>query len=84
MSKDLTKYIELMRSLPLAAGFLPSLEVLVEVGNIFVIGAEALKERLRGGGGGALTGVERGDLRPYVARREDAASVGVQAALLAL
>ena len=62
VSKDITKYIELLRSYPLAAAFQPSLEVLVEVGNIFVIGPEALKDRLRGGS--ALTGIDRADLRP--------------------
>jgi len=82
VSKDITKYIELLRTLPLAPSFLPSLEVLVEVGNIFVIGPEALKDRLRGGG--ALTGTDKADLRPYILRRDDAASVGVQSVLNAL
>ncbi|KAL9054962.1 MAG: hypothetical protein Q9162_003817 [Coniocarpon cinnabarinum] len=82
VSKDITKYIELLRSFPLAASFQPSLEILVEVGNIFVIGPEALKDRLRGGS--ALTGIDRADLRPYILRREDAGSVGVQSALNAL
>lgn len=82
VSKDITKYIELLRTFPLAPSFMPTLEVLVEVGNIFVIGPEALKDRLRGGS--ALTGVERADLRPYILRREDANSIGVQSALNAL
>lgn len=82
VSKDITKYIELLRSMPLAASFQPSLEVLVEIGNIFVIGPEALKDRLRGGS--ALTGIDKADLRPYIMRREDANSVGVQAVLNAL
>lgn len=82
VSKDITKYIELLRSFPLATSFQPSLEVLVEVGNIFVIGPEALKDRLRGGS--ALTGIDRADLRPYILKREDAGSLGVQAALSAL
>ena len=82
VSKDITKYIELLRSFPLATSFQPSLEILVEVGNIFVIGPEALKDRLRGGS--ALTGIDRADLRPYILRRDDAGSVGVQSALNAL
>lgn len=82
VSKDITKYIELLRSFPLASSFQPSLEILVEVGNIFVIGPEALKDRLRGGS--ALTGIDRADLRPYILRRDDAGSVGVQSALNAL
>ncbi|KAK4545762.1 hypothetical protein LTR36_002716 [Oleoguttula mirabilis] len=93
VSKDITKYIELLRSWQLPATFDPSLEVMTEIANLFVIGPEALRDRLRnfgGGGGGAggpgglLQGVEKGDLRPYVLRREDSGSVGVQAVLNAL
>ncbi|KAK5117659.1 hypothetical protein LTR62_005082 [Meristemomyces frigidus] len=83
VSKDITKYIELLRSWELPATFDPSLEVLTEVANLFVISPEALRERLRNFGAG-LVGVERGDLRAFVLRREDAGSVGVQAALNAL
>ncbi|KAK4957118.1 Exocyst complex component 5 [Elasticomyces elasticus] len=81
VSKDITKYIELLRGWELPDGvFDPSLEVLTEVANLFVISPEALRERLRGFGQG-VQGVERGDLRAYVLRREDGGSVGVQAAL---
>lgn len=82
VSKDITKYIELLKTMPVAASFAPSLEVLVEIGNIFVIGPEALKDRLRGGG--ALTGIDKADLRPYILKRDDASSVGVQAVLNAI
>ena len=90
VTKDISKYIELLKSWELEASFEPSFEVLTEIGNLFVIGPDALKERLRGkggagvsvgGGGGAW---ERGDMRPYVLRREDAGSVGVQSVLSAL
>ncbi|KAK5743250.1 Exocyst complex component 5 [Elasticomyces elasticus] len=81
VSKDITKYIELLRGWELPDGvFGPSLEVLTEVANLFVISPGALRERLRNFGQG-LHGVERGDLRAYVLRREDGGSVGVQAAL---
>ena len=82
VSKDIQKYIELLRSLPFAPSFQPSLEVLVEVGNLFVIGPEALKDRLRGGS--SLTGIDKADLRPYILKRDDANTVGVQSALNAL
>ncbi|KAI5369315.1 Putative exocyst complex component Sec10 [Septoria linicola] len=85
-SKDITKYIELLRSWELPSSFDPSFEVLTEVANLFVIGPEALRDRLRnfGTGVGALQGVEKADLRPYILRREDSGSVGVQAVLNAL
>ena len=117
VTKDVSKYIELMRGWELDESFPPTFEVLTEIGNLFVIGPEALKERLRvrkGGLGGRVAGglgpgrvgtglgrvgtggLEGGqvkqvggqwdasDLRPYVLKREDAGSVGVQAALSAV
>ncbi|KXT04679.1 hypothetical protein AC578_2081 [Pseudocercospora eumusae] len=83
VSKDITKYIELLRSWDLPPSFQPSLEVLTEIANLFVIGPEALRDRLRnfGAGAGSLQGVEKADLRPYIMRREDSGSVGVQAVL---
>lgn len=83
VTKDISKYIELLRSWDLDPSFNPSFEVLTEIGNLFVIGPEALKERLRGKGsvGGAW---DRGDMRPYVLRRDDAGSVGVQSVLSSL
>ncbi len=81
VTKDITKYTELLKTFPLAPSFLPSLAVLAEIGNLFVIGPEALRERVRGGGRGEHGGWERSDLRPYVLRREDVGSVGVQSVL---
>ena len=83
VSKDITKYIELLRSWNLPSSFDPSLEVLTEIANLFVIGPEALRDRLRNFGAN-LQGVEKGDLRPYVLKRDDSGSVGVQAVLNAL
>lgn len=82
VTKDLTKYTELLRAWPLDDSFAPSMEILSELGNLFVIGPEALRERLRGWS--ALMGVEKADLRPFVLRREDAGSVGVQSVLNSL
>ncbi|KAK3062863.1 Exocyst complex component 5, partial [Teratosphaeriaceae sp. CCFEE 6253] len=86
VSKDITKYIELLRSWDLPPGgvFEPSFEVLTEVANLFVLSPEALRERFRKLGQVGTGGWERGELRPFVLRREDGGSVGVQAALGAL
>lgn len=84
ITKDITKYIELLRSWQLGSNFEASLEVLTEVGNMFVIGPEALKERLRGKSP-AIGGLwEKGDMKPYIQRREDAGSVGIQSVLSTL
>ena len=85
VTKDMTKYLDLLRSWPLDASFTSSLEILAEIGNLFVIGPDALRERLRAGAsGGALAGVGKENLRPYVLRRDDAGSVGIQSLLNSL
>ena len=95
VTKDMSRYIELLKGWEVDPGFEGSFEVLTEIGNLFVIGPEALKERLRGrkgeragAGGSGMGGIgvvwDVADLRPYVLRREDASSVGVQAALSAI
>ena len=84
VTKDITKYIELLRSWDLDPSFEPSFEVLTEIGNMFVIGPEALKERLRGKVSTVGGGWDKGDMRPYVLRRDDAGSVGIQSVLSAL
>lgn len=84
VSKDVTKYAELVRGWPLQGTAFEKdggMEVLVEVANLFVIGPEALRERLKGG---ARSQEEVNELRKYVERREDVGSVGVQAVLSAL
>lgn len=84
VTKDISKYIELLRSWELDPSFDPSFEALTEIGNLFVIGPDALKERLRGKGAMGGGAWEKSDLRAYVLRREDVGSVGVQSALSAL
>jgi hypothetical protein len=86
ISSDVTKYAELVRSWPLKDTSFQKeggMEILVEVANLFVIGPEALRERLRpsaveGGKG------EVAELKRFVERREDVGSVGVQAVLSSL
>lgn len=100
VTKDLARYTDdLLRAWPLADPVRQSLDVLAELGNLFVIGPEALRERLRASSSSTATATAaRGawpskdpgdddggvDLRAYVLRREDAGSVGVQSVLSAL
>lgn len=87
VSKDVAKYTELLRGWRVSQEFKESLEVLTEVANMFVISPEALRERIRGvgvGGGGDIVGVEKADLKPYLLKREDAGSVGVQSVLASM
>jgi exocyst complex component 5 len=78
VSKDMTKYVELVRGWPTGEELEPgAMDVLLEVANLFVIGPEALRERLRG------AGMDAAELKTYIGKREDVGSVGVQAALSA-
>ncbi|KAF2754072.1 exocyst complex component Sec10 [Pseudovirgaria hyperparasitica] len=82
LSRDVTKYVDTVRDWPLGDELPPGAEamhVLVDVANLFVINPDALRERLR-----SVKGDERGELRGYISKREDAGSVGVQAVLSAL
>jgi hypothetical protein len=84
VSKDVTKYTELVRAWPLQGTQFEregGMEVLVEVANLFVISAEALRERLRGAG---KSQEEVAELKKFVEHREDVGSVGVQAVLAAI
>jgi exocyst complex component 5 len=74
VSKDVTKYVELVRGWPTGDEFKGGMDIVVEIANLYVIGPEALRERLR-------NAPESAELRAYVLRREDANSVGVQSVL---
>jgi hypothetical protein len=87
VSKDVTKYSELVRGWPLQGTQFErtgGMEVLAEVANLFVIGPEALRERLKGGASQGRSREEIGELKKYVEKREDSGSVGVQAVLSGL
>ena len=72
--------------------------MLLEVGSLFVIGPEALRERIRGGAASGTTGGPGGsgrnttqegklsvqEVRAYVSRREDSNTFAMQQVLNAL
>ncbi|EFW22274.1 Exocyst complex component 5 [Coccidioides posadasii str. Silveira] len=103
VTKDMTRYTELLRSWDIdegVKGIGGALDVLLEVGSLFVVGPEALRERIRagttggsGGGGGGGTNTSQGksnvalsvqEVRAYVLRREDSGTVGMQSVLNSL
>ncbi|TPX24987.1 Exocyst complex component 5 [Coccidioides immitis] len=103
VTKDMTRYTELLRSWHIdegVKGIGGALDVLLEVGSLFVVGPEALRERIRagttggsGGGGGGGTNTSQGksnvalsvqEVRAYVLRREDSGTVGMQSVLNSL
>lgn len=59
VTKDMTRYVELLKSWEIDSDVKAvggPLDVLLEVGSLFVVGPEALRERLRGGAAGGAKG----------------------------
>jgi hypothetical protein len=79
VSKDMNRYVELVRGWPtgdeLEQG---SIQVLTDVSTLFIIGPEALRDRLRGAGSDAQ------ELKGFIRCREDVGTVGVQSVLSGL
>ncbi|KAL2178696.1 exocyst complex component Sec10-like protein [Thermothelomyces heterothallicus CBS 202.75] len=92
VTKDIAKYVSTVKEWPLTKEVEQSLELLTEVGYLFIIGPEALRERSRNlasgsaGAGASGSGKKLGkaDFKAFVQKREDASSVGVQGVLSGL
>lgn len=85
VAKDMSKYASTLKEWPLRAEVDKNMEVLSEIGNIFIIGPEALRERGRIlVQGQAGKGLEKGDFRAFVLKRDDSSSVGIQSVLAGL
>ena len=89
VTKDLAKYVATLRAWPLGKEAAAAVDVLTEVGYLFIIGPEALRERSRnlaGGPGAAAVGgrLQKTDFKAFVQRREDSSSVGIQSVIAAL
>jgi len=74
LSKDITKYYDVIDKWDVA-NLKDSFELVQEIGNLFVVGPAALKDRMRDG---VLSKVRPNILRPYLIRREDYASAGIE------
>jgi hypothetical protein len=85
VTKDMSRYVSTLKEWPMRKEVEGSLEVLAEIGNLFIIGPEALRERSRTlQTGGMGKGLERADFRAFVWKRDDAGSVGIQSVLAGL
>ncbi|KAF9889487.1 Exocyst complex component 5 [Aspergillus nanangensis] len=99
VTKDMTQYTDLLKSWAIdeqVKGMSGALDVLLEVGSLFVIGSEALRERVRGGAASGTSGRSesnnsgRGpgeaglsvqEVRAYVSKREDSNTAAMQTVL---
>jgi hypothetical protein len=85
VTKDISKYVSTLKELTLSKDVEGAVEVLSEIGNIFIIGPEALRERSRNfAPGGAGKKLQKTDFRAFVMRRDDSGSVGIQSVLAGL
>jgi len=86
VAKDMSKYVSTFKEWPLRTEVEKSMDVLSEIGNLFIIGPEALRERgrLLVQGQGAGKGLEKSDFRAFVLKRDDSGSVGIQSVLAGL
>lgn len=94
VTKDMTQYADLLKSWDIdeeIKGPGGALDVLLEVGNLFVIGVEALRERIRGGAatgargtGPSETKLSIQEVRAYISRREDSNTLAMQQVLNSL
>ncbi|KAF6813616.1 exocyst complex component Sec10 [Colletotrichum sojae] len=87
VAQDLSKYVSTLREWPLAPEVLASVELLAEIGSLFIVGPEALREKSRalaGTGVGGGRKLSKADFKAFVQRRDDASSVGIQSVLAGL
>ena len=85
VTKDISKYVSTLKELTLSKEAEASVEVLSEIGNIFIIGPEALRERSRNfAPGGVGKKLQKTDFRAFVTKRDDSGSVGIQSVLAGL
>jgi hypothetical protein len=87
VTKDIAKYVATLKQWDLNKETVDAVDLLVEIGYLFIIGPEALRERSRNlatgpsGGGKKLT---KADFKTFVQNREDYRSVGIQSVLSSL
>ncbi|KAI9744599.1 MAG: Exocyst complex component 5 [Claussenomyces sp. TS43310] len=79
VTKDMSRYLSTLKEWVLRKEVEASLDVLSEIGNLFIVGPEALKERSRMvQTGGMGKGLGKADFRAFISRRDDAGSAALQ------
>ncbi|KAK0753993.1 exocyst complex component Sec10-like protein [Schizothecium vesticola] len=94
VTKDIAKYVSTVKEWRVSKEVENVVELLTEVGYLFIIGPEALRERSRNlttataaaaaGPAGVGRRLQKADFKAFVQRREDAGSVGIQSVLAGL
>lgn len=87
VTKDIAKYVATLKEWPLSKDVEAAVELLTEIGYLFIIGPEALRERSRNlatGGGSSTKKLLKADFKAFIQSRDDAKSLGVQSVLSGL
>ncbi|KAG7120283.1 Exocyst complex component SEC10 like protein [Verticillium longisporum] len=90
VAQDISKYAATLKAFgSLTKEVEAAVELLTEVGSLFIVGPEALREKSRGLAVTGPTGVAarkltKPDFRAFVQKRDDAGSVGIQGVLAGL
>jgi hypothetical protein len=85
VAKDMSRYVSTLKDWPLSKEATGGVELLSEIGNFFIIGPEALRERSRNfQAGGVGRKLQKPDFRAFILRRDDSGSVGIQSVLAGL
>ncbi|KAJ6445659.1 exocyst complex component Sec10 [Purpureocillium lavendulum] len=95
VTQDIAKYAATLRDWPLARDVAAAVELLTEIGSLFIVGPEALREKSRTLAAGAASAaasaaaasrgkLSKADFRAFVQRRDDSGSVGIQSVLAGL
>lgn len=87
VAQDTAKYVATMREWPLLKDVTVAVDLLTEIGSLFIVGPEALREKTRtlASGSSASRGkLSKADFRAFVQRRDDVGTMGIQSVLASL
>lgn len=85
VTKDMSKYVSTLKELSLTKELESNVEILSDIGNLFIIGPEALRERARNiQPSGVGKKLQKADFRAFIMKRDDYGSVGIQSVLAGL
>ncbi|KAI0003991.1 exocyst complex component Sec10-like protein [Xylariaceae sp. FL0662B] len=87
VTKDIAKYVATLKEWPLTKDVETAVELLTEIGYLFIIGPEALRERSRNLASGTTRSTKKlvkADFKAFIQSRDDARSAGVQSVLSSL
>jgi exocyst complex component 5 len=87
VTQDISKYVQTLKGWALTKEVETTVEILTEIGSLFIVGPEALREKSRTlatGPPGLAKKLTKAGFKAFVQRRDDSGSVGIQSVLSGL